>query len=43
MCVHDGDFNDIVPQLDGDKRLFFELAVKTFILKEAETEVIFYS
>ncbi len=42
MCVHDGDFSYTVPPLDGDKRLFYESAVKTFKLKknaEAQTKL----
>ncbi len=42
MCVSDGDFSYIVPPLDGDKRLFYESALNTFILKETEMKVIFY-
>ncbi len=30
VCVCDGNFSYIVPPLDGDKRLFYESAVKTF-------------
>ncbi len=33
LCVHNDGFSNIGPPLDGNKRLFYESAVKTFNLK----------